>query len=317
MEFGPHPSFSWSRSRHDTLEVCARRYFWRYYRFWRGWEEDADGEARRAWILKKLTGLRAELGRSLHRRAFEVGFRAAQGLERPDAEALEGRTREELNRVVAASRDRGAFLASPSRHPFLRAAWYGDGPGEEEIAAVRERLGPTHRRLAEHPIWRRVEEGDLEVLHLDDPDVRPEPAFELDGVPVYAEPDLLLRRTGDDRRVVVDWKSGRQREGDLWQVALYGLFLRETRRIRESTGRVEYLASGGSEELELDPRTIDRAEELARESIGRMEELLEDPEDNRPGPKEAFPMVDRAPICRWCDFYELCEPELEEGRVER
>lgn len=317
MDFGPQPSFSWSRSRHDTLEVCARRYYWRYYRFWRGWEDGADEEAHRAWILKKLTGLRAELGRSLHRRAFEVGFKVAQGLDRPDPKALEGRTREELNRVVAASRDRSAFLASPSHHPFLRSAWYGDGPAKEEVEAVRERLEPTHRRLTEHPIWDGVDAGELEVLHLDDPDVPPEPDFELDGVPVYAEPDLLLRRAGDERHVVVDWKSGREREDDLWQVALYGLQLRETRRIRASVGRVEYLASGESEELELGERELDRAEELARESIEAMRALLEDPGANRPRRKEDFPMVDRAPICRWCDFYELCEPELGDGRVER
>lgn len=317
MDFGPQPSFSWSRSRHDTLEVCARRYFWRYYRFWRGWEDDADDEAHRAWLLKKLTGLRAELGRSLHRRAFEVGFRVAQGLDRPDVDALEAKTREELNRVVVASRDRGAFLASPSQHPFLRSTWYGDGPGDEEIERVRERLGPTHRRLAEHPIWDGIEAGELEALHLDDPDVRPEPQFELDGVPVYAEPDLLLRRSEDDRRIVVDWKSGREQEGDLWQVALYGLYLRETRRIQASTGRVEYLATGESDELELEAEVLDRAEELARESLAAMRDLQEDRDENRPRPKEDFPMVDRRSICRWCDFYELCEPELEDGRVER
>lgn len=317
MEFGPRPSFSWSRSRHDTLEVCARRYFWRYYRSWKGWEEDAEPEARRAWVLKKLTGLRAELGRSLHRRAFEVGFRVAQGLEGPGADTLETRTREELNRVVVASRDRAAFLAGPARHPFLRSAWYGDGPESAEIETVRERLGPAHRRLADHPIWASIAGGELEVLHLDDPDVPPEPDFDLDGVPVYAEPDLVLRRRTDDRHVVVDWKSGREREDDLWQVALYGLYLRETRRIRASVGRVEYLASGESRELELEPPVLDRAEQRARASLREMRELLEDPGENRPRSREAFPMVDRRPVCRWCDFYELCEPELEEGRVER
>lgn len=317
MEFGPQPSFSWSRSRHDTLDVCARRYFWRYYRFWKGWEDDADPEARRAWVLKKLTGLRAELGRSLHRRAFEVGFKVAQGLEAPGPDQLEARTREELNRVVAASRDRSTFLAAPSRRPFLRSAWYGDGPEEGEIETVRERLGPTHRRLAEHRVWEEVREGSLEVLHLDDPDVPPEPEFELDGVPVYAEPDLVLRRCDDDRRVVVDWKSGGKREDDLWQVALYGVHLRETGGVGSATGRIEYLASGDHRELELEPAVLDRAEALARESIGGMRELLEEPARNRPRSRDAFPMVDRRPVCRWCDFYELCEPELEEGRVQR
>lgn len=311
MDFGPHPDLSWSRSRHDTLRICPRRYYYHYYGSWKGWDRDESGpETRRAYLLKQLTGLRAELGRCLHRRAYEVGFRVAQGLEAPTEEALQQRTRNELNELVKSSRDPDGFRQRPSRHPFLRSAWYGDGPADDEISEVEDRLDRAHGTLREHGIWTAVERGDLEVAYLHDPDVPPEPSFDLDGVPVYAEPDLVLRRSDRGRGIVVDWKSGRERPGDAWQVALCGVAVRETTGEAPGVGRVEYLAGGGAREVELDRETLEAALERARESLSEMKRYLEDPAENRPRGKEAFPLTEQRSACGWCGFYELCEEEL-------
>ena len=311
MDFGPHPELSWSRSRHDTLRICARRYYHHYYGSWKGWDRDEAGpEARRAYLLKQLTGLRSELGRCLHRRAYEVAFRVAQGLEPPDLEELLKRTRGELNEVVRSSRDRRGFRRRPSRHPFLRSSWYGDGPDDREIAEVKERLARAHERLHGHALWRAVEAGEVEVTYLHDPDVAPEPAFRLEGVPVYAEPDLVLRRGEDGTGVVVDWKSGRERSGDGWQLALSAVAVRETTGETPRVGRVEYLASGSSGSVELDDGTLEEALSRARESLSEMEGYLEDPEENRAKSKRAFPLTEQRSACGWCGFYELCEEEL-------
>lgn len=308
-DFGPHPEFSWSRSRHDALSVCARRYYYRYYGSWRGWEDDAPAEARRAYLLKKLTGLAAELGRAVHRRAFEVGFRAAQGLEPPGLDELLRRTRDELNDVVLSSRDRRSFVQRPSREPYLHSAWYGEGPEEEEIERTRRRLETSHRALRDHEVWATVQEGAAEAEFLADPDVVPEPRLEVDGAPVYGEPDLVLRRR-DGVGVVVDWKSGREREGDLLQLAVQGLWLRSTAGDERCRGRVEYLAEGTSHAVDLGPEELREAADRVRESVSRMRALTADPERNEPRPKEAFPLTDRRSVCRWCNFFELCEEEL-------
>ena len=311
MEFGPHPDLSWSRSRHDTLSICPRRYYYHYYGSWRGWDRDAsDAEARRAYLLKQLTGLRAELGRSLHRRAYEVGFRVAQGLEPPGLDELLDRTRGELNEVVLSSRDREGFRHRPSRHPFLRSSWYGGGPSQEEIAETKDRMQRAHENLHGHGLWSAVDRGEVEVTYLHDPDVPPEPAFDLDGVPVYAEPDLVLRRAGDGDPVVVDWKSGRERGDDRWQLALAAVAVRESTGEAPRLGRVEYLATGGSASVELEGATLEEALRRARESLSEMEGCLEDPAENRAKPKAAFPLTERRSACGWCGFYELCEDEL-------
>ncbi|MFW6193163.1 MAG: PD-(D/E)XK nuclease family protein, partial [Gemmatimonadota bacterium] len=308
-DFGPHPDFTWSRSRAGTLAACARRYYYHYYGSWRGWEDDADAEAQRAYLLKKLTSLSAELGRSVHRRAFEIGFRAAQGLEPPSLEELLQRTRNELNRVVLSSRDRRSFEERPGQHDFLRSSWYGDGPGDERIERARRRLEKSHRRLSGHDVWGPLGAGDLEAEYLSDPDVVPEPRVEVDGVPVYGEPDLVLRR-GDGRAVVVDWKSGRERREDVWQVALHGLWLESATGEGECLGRVEYLAEDVSHEIEIGRPELDEARERVRESLDGMRQLVDDPDRNAPRPKEGFPLTDDRRRCRWCDFFELCEDEL-------
>lgn len=313
MDFGPHPDLSWSRSRHETLRICPRRYYHHYYGSWKGWDRsESSPEARRTYLLKQLTDLKAEAGRSLHRRAYEVGFRVAQGLEAPDLEELLERTRNELNEVVKSSRDPNGFRRRPARHPYLRSAWYGSGPEDEVIEEIRGRLERTHRALHGHPIWPAVRDAELEVTYLHDPDVPPEPAFRLDGVPVYAEPDLVLRRRGDGIGIVVDWKSGRERRGDDWQVALSAAAMRASTGEAPRRGRIEYLDRGSATTVELDGDALDEALARARESLSEMERYLEDPEENRPKPEGAFPLTEQTSACGWCGFYELCVDELRE-----
>lgn len=312
LEFGPHPEFSWSRSRHDTFSVCARRYYYRYYGSWRGWEDDAGPRTKRAYLLKQLTSLPAELGRAVHRRAFEVGFRAAQGLPLPSLGDLVGRTRDELNDVVRSSRDRGSFRRRPARRSFLRRAWYGEPLTGEVVDATEERLEASHRALRAHEIWDAVREEELEVDFLGDPEVVPDPQLRVDGVPVYGEPDLVLRPAGERPPVVLDWKSGRERDGDLWQLAVHGLWVRATRGDPVCVGRVEYLAEDTAHEVELGEGELDAAEARIRESLGEMRALLEDPDRNEARSRDAFPLTEHTRVCRWCDFFELCEDELRE-----
>ena len=310
MTFGPHPDPSWSRSRHETLRVCARRYYWHYHEAWGGWRDDASPTSRRAYLLKQLTALRTELGSSVHRRAFETGFRVAQGLEAPGLEELRQRTRDELNRVVVSSRDRESFLHEPRDRPFLRSAWYGEGLDHDEVARVRRRLEETHAALHGHEIWEAVGEGEVRIEAMDDPDAVADPRFEVEGVPVYAQPDMVLRREADGRPVVVDWKSGKERRDDAWQLSLQALSLKSSTGDERFVGRVEYLAEGRTEVVELGPEELAEASDRVRESLASIRGLLEDPEANRAGGRDRFPLTENRAACRWCNFFELCEPEL-------
>jgi len=313
VSLGDHPPFSWSRTRERELGICARRYYWQYYGYWYGWDERrGDEEASLAYRLKKLTGLHRELGSSIHARAHEIAIRVAQGIERPAREELLRRTRSELNGIWLDSRDLEAFRRDPKGHPILRSFYYGERVDSARIERVSTKMRRCLEALHGHEIWDGVAEGELEVVLLEDPHGRPDPAFEIDGVPVYANLDMLLRRVGDGRLVVVDWKTGRPRESDEEQLALYGLFVRQEYGERACRGRLEYLAGPESRSVEIGPERLREAEERARASIREMRGYLADPARNEARSKEAFPLAEDRRACRRCDFFELCEEELRE-----
>ena len=42
---------SWSFSRHQALQACARRYYFKHYKSWGGWERDAEPSVREIYRL--------------------------------------------------------------------------------------------------------------------------------------------------------------------------------------------------------------------------------------------------------------------------
>ena len=88
IDFGPHPSFSWSHSRDRTLSECARRFYWQFYGSWLGWRHDAAADVRLAYRLKQLTSLSGALGQAVHARAGEIAVAIRDG-EAPSSGSAE------------------------------------------------------------------------------------------------------------------------------------------------------------------------------------------------------------------------------------
>lgn len=113
--------------------------------------------------------------------------------------------------------------------------------------------------------------------------------------------------------MIVDWKTGEEAEANFEQVALYALYVHKKHGVPVEliTARLEYLSLSAVEEMRFTAEELARVEGEARESMTRMRELLVDPEENIPKPKEAFALTEAREQCAWCSFYELCQGELE------
>ena len=64
---GLRNEFSWSFSRHQALRACARRYYFKHYKSWGGWERDGDPAAREIYRLSKLESRPTWQGSVVHR----------------------------------------------------------------------------------------------------------------------------------------------------------------------------------------------------------------------------------------------------------
>ena len=188
--------------------------------------------------------------------------------------------------------------------------YYGKGPSPELIDRIRTKLRTCITNLFAAQSYREAVQAPFVEVRGVDEETR---TFPIDGVPVYAQPDLLYR-TGDGMYHVVDWKSGEEDE-DLHplQLRTYALYVRnradlDTGPIR---GRLEYLFKGTAETVPIDDADLVNEQRGVVDSVAMMRKYLVDSATNQPRGREAFPLRDDTSDCRYCKFFELCEEEIE------
>jgi hypothetical protein len=310
-----HPEFSWSHSRARLLEDdCARRYYWNYYGSWRGWQSDADEEARIAYRLKQLTTLPMVLGQAVHERAREMVLAVQEGAESPTLDVMRERTRAALNRVWRGARDKAGFFRAPKRIPMLLEPYYGLAISNDRIALTKSKMERCLDYLHDWPGWTRLRECDQNDILL----FEPTKSVEYDGLRLYAAPDLVYR-TPDGAWTILDWKTG-EAEAAEDQLSLYALYLLESDVLPgfdgTARGLIINLDEGEERVIEIRPEHLASARERIRSSEWRMRGLLVglDAERNEAQPRDRFALPVDTERCRWCPFYELCEGEIQAAR---
>ena len=306
FEIRPHPDFSWSQSRRSTFRECPRKYYWQYYGSHNGWLDDATDEARRAWRLKKITNLYMVLGTIVHELAADTILRVRGGGAVPDASDLIEQGRGRLNRAWLMSQKHEEWERSPNRVTMLMEFYRGSGPSRDLIEKIRDKLYACLRHLLTSESFREaVEAPTVEVKEVDRLDF-----VELDGVKVYAQPDLLYR-LGDAWRIV-DWKTGARHASHSPQLRTYAVYLQERGDLPKGPviGRLEYLGAGDAVSVPVSDRDCAEERQKMADSVAAMRTYLADPVRNEALPRDRFPLVEDTRRCPQCPFFELCEDEL-------
>jgi hypothetical protein len=273
--------FSWSVSRDRLMRTCARAYYYHYYGAWGGWEPGAPPAARELYVLRHLSTRHQWVGSMVHQvlEAVLVGLRERRPMRREEAgERLTNLMRFRWRRSRAGAYREAPKLGGLLEHeygvPVRDADWRALHDGAQRALAAAYTLGIFERLAA---IGR---EDWLGVERLD--------SFELDGVPVYAVPDVAFREGG--RVVIVDWKTGGEDDVDAlgvrFQLLCYGLYARarlgatpEGLRVGAALLGAPSYQEGGVAGAELDAalgrirasmlemrsRLADRAADVARE----------------------------------------------------
>jgi len=302
-----YPQWSWSFSRLQTFEACKRVYYYHYYASHNGWERDAPSLAAAAYRLKKLTNLYTALGDAVHQTAQLAVERLALGKPLMAVGEIEERIREKMRSVWQWSvSGRQQFIQRPNQVPMLHEFYYGQGPTQDVVDRINDRIGKCAHGLAASLTLAELAEGRGEVIACEQFDT-----FELYGTQVFAVPDLVYR-SQLERYLIVDWKTGRQEEQNLEQVALYGLYAHAKLGVdpEEIVVRLEYLDAGSVVELALNGEMLAVVRERAQKSMAEMRGYLADVELNQAKPQHAFPLAENRSQCLRCNFLELCAEEL-------
>lgn len=306
FEIRPYPEFSWSQSRRATFRECPRKYYWHYYGSHNGWLDEATEESRLAWRLKKTTNLHMLLGNVVHELVASAIEGVRGGARAPTAAELIAEGRNRLNRAWQESQRRDEWERSPGSLTMMMEFYRGTGPPRDLIEQIRDRLHACLRGLFSSEAYREALEAPLVEIK----DVDRLEFVELEGVKLYAQPDLVYR-LGDAWRIV-DWKTGGRHESHAPQLRTYAVYLREREDLPAGpiVGRLEYLSEGDGTSLPIPDRDVAEERRRILDSVSAMRTYLEDPLRNAALPREGFPLVEDTRRCPRCPFFELCEDEL-------
>ncbi len=302
---------SWSASRASVWRACARRYYCDYYLSWGGWDERAPPLRRRAWLLKKMTRMPMLAGDALHRAIAGWFEGKQQGRVASEEETVE-RGLALLREGYKDSRD-GKWRLRPAKLTHLAEHHYR----EPEIDEATGAAGPYGKRFVDRiraslSVFFRDER--LEAVRASEPRewlaCEAMGSFELDGTKVFAVPDFAFVDAQGGVRIY-DWKSGRPRDEDRFQLGVYALYAEAVWRAdpRSVTCVDAYLVDGELVEMRFGANELADLRAAIRDSLAAMRDLHFDA-SHEAGDAERFPMLPEGEIatreCGACNYRELC-----------
>ncbi len=294
--------FSWSHSRHESFRSCLKRYYFAYYAAWGGWEENATARTRELYRLKRLSTRQQWAGHHAHQAIEFLMKNARRDPSGEIAASAEPRQIDLMRREFRDSRA-GAYRADPIRIPGLFEHEYQLEIPAEEWKATVDRVSLAIRRFLASDIWQEIQGLPDEALLA----VERRSHFLLDGLKVFAVPDLAVRRGG--QVLIYDWKTGASAPSEhRTQLGIYALLALD--RWTAAPGEIEAIvynpALDQRETFAFSADDLETLREFVRDSADEMLFPLENPESNDAGDGSNFDCTEDETPCKTCPFLRAC-----------
>lgn len=304
FEVKQFPEMSWSLSRHKTLMNCQMQYFFTYYLSHNGWLQKASSVSKHAYRLKKMVSTDILLGNSVHKQIQQV-IGHVQSEEKIQSEShLVENIRADLNTAYVDSIQRRAqWFEKPSKYSMLQEIYYDGSLTKEKIHDIQERTRLSVNHFVSSRTFNVISHNQ-KVKIVDAERFR---AMKVDGINIFAVLDLVYQDE-NGRYVIVDWKTGKERPDDFYQVVLYVWFLHEKLNIDLSDieAKIEYLQIGKQKSIQVKQIDIDNMLNTFRMSMELMCGYIDDIKQNKPFGFEVFPKTQNPRTCSSCNYRELC-----------
>lgn len=306
FEIKKYPQFSWSLSRHKTLQSCQRKYAYDYYVSHNGWlQYNVSPEAQHAYRLKKLQHLPMFFGHVAHEIIEETITMILRHNEVPDVTTLIERARRKLNDAYIQSKNEAAWAAKPSRSTMLYDMYYDGQLNKEEVAIYQERLHIIFENFLNSYTVQQLRQN-REFIDLQQAEEFR--TIKLNDITVYLVMDILYKDRRTDQWVIVDWKTGKSTADDRQQLALYAYYVHKTLRVplEQIEVRNEYLLENRYVNTQLDDIDLDVFMHLYSDSVRLMKSFQADILTNEPVELEDFACTQFINRCEKCNYKQMC-----------
>jgi hypothetical protein len=297
--------FSWSVSRDRLFQECARKYYFKYYGYWGGWEPDAPERVRETYILKQLCHRSTWIGQVVHdciKRSLE---NLSRGIPVLDYDEIVRITRDRMRRDFRSSRG-GHYRSNPKHACGLFEHEYKLDVPDEKWRQAWEQAERCLQTFYHSDVYQQLGalpvEDFLEIERLS--------TFDLDHNRVTIRLDCVTRER--DGVIVWDWKTGRSESRDArFQLACYAFYAASAYGVpihRIKQRRFE-LYHNELHEDQIAEGELSNVLSYIRGSIADMKAVLDDPERNLAS-EPCFSKVNHRETCYRCEFLRVCEPDL-------
>ena len=291
--------FSWSPSRHRMFQACQRQYYYNYYGSWGGWYDSEDELTQLLYRLKKMSTLPQLVGTVVHDAISRVLKAIQSGREVPFKTA-ETYATQLFDRHIEDSLEK-RWLRSASKHTNLFEHYYGQ---EVNTDAGRERVLENVTAFFESEAFKTLQNTPPDQWL----SVEALTSFVFNATKLWVALDVAVRQNGGV--AVFDWKTGREREADRLQLAVYALYASTVWGVSVPHLQLQdvYLQVGVVRPVSVDTGVLDETRQLIVESIAQMRDKLDDPNANTAS-IDTFPMTENRSTCESCPFKSVCFPD--------
>jgi len=281
------------------FESCQRQYFFNYYGSWGGWYNTADEQTRLLYRLKKMTTLPQMTGSVVH----DAIGRVLNGLQKGHEitpRAAETYATQLFDRHIEDSLEK-RWQRSASKHTNLFEHYYGQDLDQD---AGRDRVVENVNAFFASEAFQILQDTPpnqwLSVEALT--------SFIFNATKLWVSLDVAVRQNGGVS--IFDWKTGREREADRLQLAVYALYASNAWGVAPPNLQLQdvYLQAGVVRSITVDGTVLDQTRQIIQKSIVEMRDLLDDSNLNSAS-IDKFPMIENRSTCASCTFKSICFPD--------
>jgi CRISPR/Cas system-associated exonuclease Cas4 (RecB family) len=291
---------SWSASRAKEFDRCKREYWYARYSSWGWWTERPRGSKYEAMVHKNLTSMPAFTGDVIHR-AIERWFQLRRAGSVMSAADLFEEAREMFRSGWRQSSTDG-WKERPNKCTHLFEHHYAWEIPMNRTDAARDLMQRSTQYFMQSPdlapVRQAEPDGWLAVESLD--------TYQFQGTKVYAVPDFAYQV--DDKVHIWDWKTGKPREDDIFQLHTYALYACERWHTdpEDITLYAAYLGEGRVQTIPVQIEILSAAQDRMSLSLREMMDVHYDP-DVDDLIMENWPTSGAPDNCRYCRFRGICD----------
>ncbi len=288
------PILGWSSSRYEVFDKCKRQYFYTYYT-----KYVSSLPLYKMKMLKSLTSVPLEIGNVVH----DVMEAFLERLQKSDSDIDEAKFFKYAKQKANEYFSQKTFLEIY----YKQLEQIDMDFANKKIAGCLHNFlnSPTYSWIFMKAINNRqnwmIEPGDYGETRLN-------------GLKAYCKMDFLF--PVDEHIYILDWKTGKK---DTYkhtrQLIGYAAAASNNFNIQWNIifPKIVYLYPEFSElEIELKKNDLEDFFKRVEEQTNEMYSYCTDKDNNLPLPIEKFPKTPSKMICRYCNYQELCFPEIME-----